>query len=248
MVARDAGAERATDLPPLDRVGLLLDLDGTLIDFAPTPDEVVVPAELPDVLRALRHRLDDAVAVVTGRPIEAIDRLLGDAVFAVVGEHGGAMRRAPGDTLQRAPLPSAPAEWIALAADLARSYPGTLLERKLRGFALHFRLAPEADTPLHAALTHMLEGSSEFELLPGQMMWEVRPRGVNKGTGVTWLMQHAPFRHRLPVFLGDDVTDEDGIVAAAALGGVGLRVPDVFGNAAGVRAWLAAIAAKGDWP
>src|SRR5262249_27052204 len=102
--------------------------------------------------------------------------------------------------------------------------------------------------PLQAALIRMLEGSSEFELLPGQMMWEVRPRGVNKGTGVAWLMQRAPFRDRLPVFLGDDVTDQDGIAAATALGGVGLWVPDVVGNAAGVRAWLGAIAAKGDWP
>ena len=65
-------------LPPIKRAALLLDLDGTLLDFAPTPDAVVVPAELPDVLRTLRQLFDDAVAVVTGRPVETIDRLLGD--------------------------------------------------------------------------------------------------------------------------------------------------------------------------
>src|SRR5690349_24106750 len=75
-------------LPPIERAALLLDLDGTLLDIAPTPDAVVVPSELPDVLRTLRRLLGDAVAVVTGRPVETIDRLFGDAVFAVAGEHG----------------------------------------------------------------------------------------------------------------------------------------------------------------
>jgi trehalose 6-phosphate phosphatase len=76
----------------------------------------------------------------------------------------------------------------------------------------------------------------------------VRPRGADKGKAVAALMDHAPFRGRLPVFLGDDVTDEDAIAAAAAMGGVGLRVQDAFGDAAGVRAWLQAIASNGDWP
>ena len=80
------------------------------------------------------------------------------------------------------------------------------------------------------------------------MIWEVRPRGVDKGTAVAALMDRPPFRGRLPVFVGDDVTDEDGIAAAAAMGGAGLRVQDVFGDAAGVRAWLLAIASNGVWP
>ena len=80
------------------------------------------------------------------------------------------------------------------------------------------------------------------------MLWEVRPRGVDKGKAVERLMECPPFLGRLPVFIGDDVTDEDGIAAAAKMGGAGLRVQDAFGDAAGVRAWIAAVAAKGDWP
>src|ERR1700735_1339403 len=92
--------------PPLERAALLLDLDGTLLDIAPAPDEVVVPPGLLDVLHALRRLLGDALAVVTGRPVETIDALLGDAVFAVAGEHGGAIRHAPGAELERPPLPA----------------------------------------------------------------------------------------------------------------------------------------------
>ena len=97
-------------------------------------------------------------------------------------------------------------------------------------------------------MLQLLAGSTEFELLPAQMLWEVRPRGVDKGTAVRRLMARPPFAGRLPVFVGDDVTDEDGIAAAQALGGVGLRVPEVFGDAAGVRAWLEATAANRCWP
>jgi trehalose 6-phosphate phosphatase len=101
---------------------------------------------------------------------------------------------------------------------------------------------------LRDALERMLAGSNEFEVLSAHMLWEVRPRGVDKGKAVTRLMASPPFLGRLPVFIGDDVTDEDGIAAAVAMGGAGLRVQNTFGDAAGVRAWLAAIAATGDWP
>ena len=79
-------------LPPLHRSALLLDLDGTLLDLAPRPDAVVVPPGLPDVLRTLRQLMGDAVAVVTGRPVETVDALLGDAV---VRRGGRAWRRDP---------------------------------------------------------------------------------------------------------------------------------------------------------
>lgn len=235
-------------LPPLRQAALLLDLDGTLIDIAPTPDAVVVPDDLPNVLRALRQLLGDAVAVVTGRPVETVDRLLGDAVFAVAGEHGGAIRHAPGQPLERPPGPTPPETLIAEARRLTAAHPGALFEPKSRGFSLHYRAVPSAGEALRERLTQLLAGNDELELLPGNMIWEVRPLGVDKGTAVTGLMDRAPFRGRLPVFIGDDVTDQDGIAAAAAMGGVGLWVPDDFGSAAAVRAWLRGIAEKGDWP
>ncbi len=235
-------------LPPLHRAALLLDLDGTLLDLAPRPDAVVVPAELPEVLRALRRLLGDALAVITGRPIETVDALLGDAVFAVAGEHGGAIRHRPGETVERPALPSPSSAWLDAAERLAASHPGVLLERKARGFALHYRAVPAAGQQLHKALDDLLAGSVQFELLPAHMLWEVRPRGADKGKAVATLMDRSPFRGRLPVFIGDDVTDEDAIAAAAAMGGAGLRVQDAFDDAAGVRDWLGAIASVGDWP
>lgn len=235
-------------LPPIGQAALLLDLDGTLLDIAPTPDAVVVPDELPGVLRTLRRLLGDAVAVVTGRPVETIDRLLGDAVFAVAGEHGGAVRHAPGAMLERPALPEPPAVLIEGAERLVAAHPGALFEPKARGFSLHYRAVPKAGEALREGLVALLAGEAAFELLQGSMIWEVRPRGVHKGTAVAALMDRAPFAGKLPVFLGDDVTDEDGIDAAAAMGGAGIRVPEVFGDAAGVRAWLHDIAAERVWP
>jgi trehalose 6-phosphate phosphatase len=235
-------------LPPIDRAALLLDLDGTLLDIAPTPDAVVVPPGLLDVLRSLRQLLGDAVAVITGRPVETIDRLLGDAVFAVAGEHGGAIRHSPGGELERPALPTPPAELVAAAEQLVAEHPGAIFEPKARGFSLHYRAVPSAGPALRNGLAALITGYNDFELLAGNMIWEVRPRGVDKGTAVAQLMERAPFAGRLPVFLGDDVTDEDGIAVAIKMGGAGLRVPEVFGDAAGVRAWLSAIAAAGDWP
>ena len=237
----------AARLPPLRQAALLLDLDGTLLDIAPRPDAVVVPPELPGVLRTLRRMLDDAVAIITGRPVETIDALLGDIPFAVAGEHGAAIRHAPNQPLERPNLPAPPEQWISAAEALVASHPGALLERKARGFSLHYRAVPLAVSALREGLTALLRGSSDFELLAGNMIWEVRPRGTDKGTAVAALMARAPFRGRLPVFIGDDVTDEDAIAAANAIGGAGLRVPDLFTDAAGVRAWLRKVAENAAW-
>jgi trehalose 6-phosphate phosphatase len=130
------------------------------------------------------------------------------------------------------------------AADaLVRDHPGAIIEHKTAGLVLHYRLAPAAGARLHDALARLVADAPYFELMPAAAAWEVRPRGIEKGLAVRTLMQAPPFRARRPVFIGDDVTDEDGIAAAIALGGVGLRVADTFGDAAGVRAWLAQLAA-----
>jgi trehalose 6-phosphate phosphatase len=180
--------------------------------------------------------------------VETVDALLGDAPYAVAGEHGGAVRHAPGEALIRPSLPSPAPEWLQAAEQLVAAHPGTLLERKARGFALHFRAVPAAGPALHDALTALLSGSGTFELLPAHMLWEVRPRGVDKGKAVRLLLARPPFAGRKPVFIGDDVTDEDAIRAARALGGAGFHVADAFGSPSGVRAWLRGAAATGDWP
>ncbi len=241
-------------LPLPGSTALLLDLDGTLLDIAPTPDEVRVPHGLTDTLQRLRSHLGGALAVVTGRPIEQIDALLPGVPYAVAGEHGGAIRHAPGAAVVRASLPDPPAEWIMEAARLVDAHPGALLEQKRRGFVFHYRAVPELGPLLRdAALALIAPQAGRFGLMEASMAWEVRPRGADKGSAVAALMQEAPFAGRLPVFIGDDVTDEDGMRAARGMQGAGLRVPDVFGGPAGVRGWLARCAdaldaGSAEWP
>ncbi|MGI4941367.1 MAG: trehalose-phosphatase [Janthinobacterium lividum] len=241
-------------LPPPGSTALLLDMDGTLLDIAPTPDAVRVPDGLADTLQRLRSHLGGALAIVTGRPIEQIDALLPGIPYAIAGEHGGAIRHAPGTPVVRAILPDPPVEWIMEAARLVESHPGTLLEQKQRGFVFHYRAVPELGPLLReAALALIAPEADRFGLMEASMAWEVRPRGVDKASAVEALMQDTPFAGRQPVFIGDDVTDEDGMRAARAVGGAGLRVPDVFGGPAGVRAWLARCAdaldaGAAEWP
>lgn len=236
-------------LPPPARTAFLLDVDGTLLDIAPTPDSVVVPASLPGDLRRLREALDGAVAVVTGRPVEQVEALLGDAAPVVAGEHGGAFRFGTGAALERMPLPELPAEWWEVGERAVAAHPGALFERKARGFVFHFRAVPEAGLPLQEVAERLVASRvGEFQLTAAHMAWEVRPRGADKGRAVELIMARAPFAGRRPVFVGDDTTDLDGMAAAHRLGGAGLFVPQAFGSAAAVRAWLGRCAVRPDAP
>lgn len=234
-------------LPPFARTALLLDLDGTLLDIAPTPDSVIVPDGLVDSMTTLRAQLNGALAIVTGRAIETVDGFL-KTIFAAAGEHGAAFRHRPDSAIERADLPAPPDSWVAAAERLAAAHPGALLERKARGFALHFRLAPASGPVFEAALAALVTEGSGFQLLGGQMTWELRPFGADKGLAVGALMAHQPFHGRTPVFIGDDVTDEDGMRVARAMGGVGLRVDTAFRDPGRVRRWLQEAALLGDWP
>jgi trehalose 6-phosphate phosphatase len=237
-------------LPPLGRSALLLDLDGTLLDIAPRPEAVVVAEGLAGDLSRLRERLGDALAVVSGRPIEQIDALLPGIPFAVAGEHGGAVRHAPDGPIERVVLPTPPSDWLAAAHRIVAACPGTRIEAKAHGFVLHYREAPQFGAVLRETIAPLLAGSEQFILMPARKAWEIKPRGADKGRAVVSVMAEPPFKGRLPIFIGDDVTDEDGIAAAEQHGGTGLRVPERFGTAAGVRAWLARAAGRAEdaWP
>ncbi len=230
-------------IPPLDRAAFLLDFDGTLVDIAATPDAVVIEPGLADILAVLRHRLGDALAIVTGRPLAQLDVLLPDLPYAIAAEHGAVLRRHPNGRIERPEMATLPAGWLAEAAALVAAYPGALMEPKSHGLVLHYRAAPEAGPALYEAATALVSRQpGRFAVSPAKMAWEVRPVGVDKGTAVEALMAEPPFAGRLPVFVGDDVTDLDGIAAANRLGGVGLMVPDAFIDPAGVRRWLASLA------
>ncbi|GBQ90805.1 trehalose phosphatase [Gluconacetobacter johannae DSM 13595] len=234
-------------MPPPGEAALLLDFDGTLVDIAPTPESVVVSPGLLEVLRRLRAKCGDALAVISGRGVEQIDHFLGDVPFAVAGEHGIAVRHRPDGPIVRADLPVVPPEWLQRAETLVAGYPGVRIERKVGGFVLHYRAAPEAaDALLDAAQGWVEASGGVFHIQAAKMAWEIRPDGVDKGHAVAALMQSPPFAGRHPIFVGDDATDEDGIRAAVALGGAGFRIPMDFPDAAAFRAWLATLAAGGD--
>lgn len=237
-----------TDSPtiaPLDRrSALFLDLDGTLLDIAPRHDLVVVEPGLPGAIARIDRALGGALAVVTGRPLGDVDRLFPGLSVAVAAEHGARLRRADGRIESHsADLPWR-AAWIAqLEAALPR-WPGAFIEEKSIGFVVHFRQAPEHGADIGEVMRGLVaEAEGRAELLPALMAFEVRAAGVGKGQAVRHFMADPPFAGRLPVFIGDDVTDEEGMAEAEAWGGRGLHVARAFGGQpAAVRAWLARMA------
>lgn len=220
------------------RAALFLDFDGTLVEIAARPDEIAVPPTLPPLLLRLATALDGALAVVSGRPLAQLDQHL-PIPIAKAGDHGASLRLRPDTAVIGAPLAVPPDAWRHQAEALAATFPGAFVEQKAHGFVLHYRLAPSAAAAARAALTALVGASPEFILMPARMAWEVMPRGVSKGTAVGALLARPPFAGRVPVFIGDDVTDEAGIAAVEAAGGIGWRVQDRFGTPTGVRAWLA---------
>ncbi len=226
----------------LSRAALLLDLDGTLLDIAPTPDAVVLEPATARHLALLHKGLDGALAVVSGRRLDDIDRILAPLRLPAAVEHGALLRLHPDEEARRGPLPEPLPAWRDRAQDFVDARPGMLFEPKTVGFVLHFRRAPEHGEEARAFMESLAGENPAFEVLQASMAWEMRPRGVDKGVGVRALMAEPPFAGRMPVFIGDDDTDKDGIAAAEALGGMGFLVPDAFGGPAEVRAWLASLA------
>lgn len=226
-----------------ERAALFLDFDGTLVDIAPRPEAVVIPPGLPELLLRLAGRLDGALAIVSGRPIEQIEAFL-PVPLPMAGDHGATLRPVPGGPLQRLELPTPPASWQAEVEVLAAAHPGALVEPKEHGFVLHYRLAPEAGAPARALLDALIADNGDFVMMPARMAWEVKPTAVSKATAVAGLMARPPFAGRQPVFVGDDVTDEAGMAAARAAGGIGLRLQDSFGTPERLRAWLAQLAGE----
>lgn len=258
MIRRDSlPLSASSPLPPPPRpdlatIALFLDLDGSLLDFAARPDAVVVEAGLPARLRQLRQSLQGALALLSGRPLQQIDALLGLPHAAAAGLHGAELRRADGNVIAL----RADATRLETLREHARKFaaatPGVLLEDKGAALALHYRNAPAAATDVQLAATELLRlAGAGFELQPGNRVVELKPAGVDKGVALDALMQAPPFAGRIPWMLGDDFTDEHAFARANELGGVsvvvGSRRPTLAHHAladpAAARDWLAALAA-----
>jgi trehalose 6-phosphate phosphatase len=212
--------------PPLallDGASLLIDFDGTLIEIAEHPDAVAVDEALRALVLALQQRLEGRLAIISGRSLTQLDGLLGPLArqIALSGSHGFEHRWAGAS--KRPKPPQELAEVADRMAAFARRHPGTLVEQKSFGVALHYRMAPWAAA---AARALGAELASEFglHLQEGKMVVELRPTGGDKGTALRELMAHPPMRGTRPVFLGDDVTDEAAFAAARELGGAGILI------------------------
>ncbi|HEY5929033.1 MAG TPA: trehalose-phosphatase [Burkholderiales bacterium] len=240
------GDERVPDFA--EGWALFLDVDGTLLDIARHPDAVTVSADLREILRLAYKLSDGAVALISGRSLVDLDRLFGPLLYPAAGQHGLERRSATGhvicsigamDRINRA------AQLLALQARMRQ---GVVVEHKGLSLALHYRNAPElqdwADLTMNALLVGL---GPAFQLVEGKMVFELKPGGRDKGTAIADFMSEPPFANRLPVFIGDDMTDEDGFAVVNIAGGHSIKVGSGgslarwrLADARGVRQWLAA--------
>lgn len=232
--------------PPPDRArtALFLDLDGTLFDLQPRPEMVAGDQEISALLAGLERALSGRMAVLTGRALADGDRILLGEVRAASGSHG--LERRDGDGRLHAASPHPALEEARTAFDAFRQmHPAVVLEDKGLGVCLHYRTAPALEAEV-LALGAALAGRLPLQAQPGSMMFELRTPGGGKGFALRAYMDEPPFAGALPVFVGDDLTDEHGFEAAEALGGYGVIVGDRRPTAArygladvgAVRRWL----------
>ncbi|MEE9545884.1 MAG: trehalose-phosphatase [Hyphomicrobium sp.] len=234
------------------KYALFLDVDGTLLDIAATPDTVVVPEGLADLLGRLSEGLEGALAVITGRRLQIIDALLAPEKLVGAGVHGAELRTTPGGAITpvAAPIPQA---LLAEMTELVQGWPGVLLEFKGPGLAIHFRQAQALKADIEAALrSHLEPYANVLVILPGKKLFEVVPAGHSKGRVLSTLAELPSFRNRVPIVIGDDVGDEPAFAAAQQMGGYALKVAgEHFGRSnvdldgpAGVLSWLEGLAKR----
>jgi trehalose 6-phosphate phosphatase len=238
----------------LDEVAILLDIDGTILDFAPTPREVWVPPSLRRDLLELFERTNGALALVSGRSLNDMDLLFAPLQLPAIGGHGAEFRPASGAAPDVDRTPS-------LSRDLKRRLamvpadigPGILIEDKGYSLALHYRLAPDKGEAVRAAVSAICSGEppGSVEMLPGKAVIEVKQMGFNKASAVKELLRIPPFAGRRPIFIGDDVTDEPVFPILGRFGGFGFSVGRRVKHADGclarpseVREWLKRVLAR----
>lgn len=235
----------------MDEVAILLDVDGTIIDIAPTPRAVWVPPTLCRTLSTLLKRTSGALALVSGRSIGDLEILFAPLQLPMIGGHGAEVRRSPDGPVDRHRARPLDNDLKRRFAAIKSAGPGILVEDKGYGLALHYRLAPDLEQTVcdrvAAVCAELPVGT--IEILSGKAVIEIKPVGFNKGSAVRELMQRKPFVGRRPIFIGDDRTDEAAFAVLPELDGIGFsvgrRVPGVRGHFDApeeVRLWLHGLA------
>jgi trehalose 6-phosphate phosphatase len=234
--------------PPLGaQCALFLDIDGTLLDLAPTPDSVRVDRHLAALLPELADELGGAIALVTGRAIADADHLFPGLALPIAGQHGLERRAADGSMHVHEASMLGLKRLRGELTRFAARHEGLLFEDKGATLALHYRLAPGLASHVHRTLRAQLAStavSAAWRLQPGKGILEIKPDGRDKGTAILEYMAEPPFAGRLPVFIGDDLTDEYGFVAVTHLKGWAVKVGR---GATRARFRLRDVAAVGSW-
>lgn len=200
---------------------LFLDFDGTLVDIAPAPDAIVVREGLAAALDSLASRLEQRLALVSGRSLEDIASHLGTPQIARAGSHGAARMRADGSMI--GPAPATIPEQAVGALKAFTVEHGIAYESKTHGGAIHYRSSPEKEDLAIAFATELAEQFG-LAIKRGKCVVELVRPGASKGDAVHAFMCEEPFARSRPIFIGDDVTDEDGFAACQSMGGLGILV------------------------
>jgi len=258
----EAGHSRHDALPSrllsvdVHAYALYLDCDGTLLDIAPTPNEVRVPPGLVSLLERISTGLNGALAIVTGRQLAEIDTLLAPARFVGAGVHGGELRNFAGGAIARV-ASSLPASLLDTVMRRVQKLPGIIAEPKGPGLAVHYRQAQHLKDPLEAELRAVLsQYGDELILSHGRKLFEIIPAGHSKGTALEAIAELPMFTGRRPIMIGDDEGDLPAFAAAQRLGGNAMRVGgEQFGSydvdflgPASVIAWLEELARRLEAP
>lgn len=221
-----------------------LDVDGTLLEIEQHPDLVSADNRLLQLLDRLAVVYDGAVALISGRSLEQLDRIFDSHEIAAAASHGLELRPRSGDVTQLGrTLPDAVAAQVTM---LAERHEGLVLERKTFSIGLHYRNRPELAGEITRALENIVSGlDNGYRLQHGKMIVELLPAAANKGDAIRTFMQHPPFSGRRPVFVGDDVTDEHGFAVVNGLEGFSIRIGD--GNETAARWRLRNVAELRTW-
>jgi trehalose 6-phosphate phosphatase len=222
--------QSAVSLRPSFDWALFLDVDGTLLHLRQTPDGVDRSERVCQILEEIMVCLGGALALVSGRTIQNLDELFAPHRFPVAGLHGLERRDAKGIVHSHSESAVLDALRPPLS-EFANAHEGVLMEDKSRALAIHYRQAPDKATEIQRLVEGLVRPlAHELHVIHGKMVSEIKPWHADKGSAIGDFMNESPFKGRVPVFIGDDTTDEDGFTFVNQMSGYAIRVGNSDGD------------------